>query len=104
MKPIFVRATFIEDRRRRDTLALGAALDAALRDLAGTRGRADVWYDKKFIWEYQGKHANLDKAYQQLLLYRESLGNPPLLITSASNSMENCSPSSKTTPVRFQTP
>jgi hypothetical protein len=25
---------------------------------------------------------NLDKAYEQLLLYREALGNPPLLITS----------------------
>lgn len=48
----------------------------------GARGRADVWYDKKFIWEYKGAHANLEKAYQQLLLYRESLGNPPLLVTS----------------------
>ncbi len=48
----------------------------------GTRGRAGVWYKGKFIWEYKGKHANLDKAYQQLLLYRESLGSPPLLITS----------------------
>jgi type II restriction/modification system DNA methylase subunit YeeA len=48
----------------------------------GTRGRADVWYDKKFILEYKGAHANLDKAYQQLLLYRESLGNPPILIAS----------------------
>ena len=46
------------------------------------RGRADVWYGGKFIWEYKGAHANLDKAYRQLLLYRESLGNPPLLITS----------------------
>lgn len=45
-------------------------------------GRADVWYKDKFIWEYKGYHANLDKAYQQLLLYRESLGNPPILITS----------------------
>lgn len=48
----------------------------------GDRGRADVWYDHRFIWEYKGHHINLDKAYQQLLLYRESLGNPPLLITS----------------------
>lgn len=46
------------------------------------RGRADVWYRGKFIWEYKGAHANLDRAYRQLLLYRESLGNPPLLITS----------------------
>jgi len=45
-------------------------------------GRADVWYKGRFIWEYKGFHANLDKAYQQLLLYRESLGNPPILITS----------------------
>ena len=48
----------------------------------GKRGRADVWYKGRFIWEYKGKHANLDKAYAQLLLYREALGNPPLLITS----------------------
>ncbi|MCI0398836.1 MAG: class I SAM-dependent DNA methyltransferase [Chloroflexi bacterium] len=47
----------------------------------GERGRADVWYKGRFIWEYKGRHADLDKAYQQLLLYRESLGNPPLLIT-----------------------
>ncbi|MBW8009676.1 MAG: class I SAM-dependent DNA methyltransferase [Chloroflexi bacterium] len=48
----------------------------------GDKGRADVWYNHRFIWEYKGFHKNLDKAYQQLLLYRESLGNPPLLITS----------------------
>lgn len=48
----------------------------------GRKGRADVYYRGKFIWEYKGPHANLDKAYQQLLLYREELGNPPLLITS----------------------
>ena len=35
-----------------------------------------------FAWEYKGKHANLDKAYGQLLQYRESLLNPPLLIVS----------------------
>jgi len=28
----------------------------------------------------QGKHADLDKAYQQLLQYREALLNPPLLV------------------------
>ena len=41
-----------------------------------------MWYKGKFIWEYKGAHADLDKAYQQLLRYREALGNPPLLITS----------------------
>jgi hypothetical protein len=45
-------------------------------------GWADAWYKGKFIWEYKGKGKNLDAAYQQLLRYREFLGNPPLLITS----------------------
>lgn len=48
----------------------------------GEPGRADAWYKAKFIWEYKRPGSNLDKAYNQLLLYRESLGNPPLLITS----------------------
>jgi len=56
--------------------------EASTDKTTGGRGRADVWYKGQFIWEYKGVHADLDKAYQQLLLYRESLGNPPLLITS----------------------
>jgi type II restriction/modification system DNA methylase subunit YeeA len=49
---------------------------------AGGQGWADVWKRGCFAWEYKGKHANLDKAYQQLLQYRESLQNPPLLVVS----------------------
>ena len=49
---------------------------------SGTKGFADVWKRGFFGWEYKGKHANLEKAYDQLLLYRESLENPPLLIVS----------------------
>jgi hypothetical protein len=48
----------------------------------GEQGFADVWYKGHFAWEYKGKHANLEKAYEQLLQYRESLQNPPLLIVS----------------------
>lgn len=48
----------------------------------GGQGWADVWKKGFFGWEYKGKHANLDKAYQQLLQYRESLQNPPLLVVS----------------------
>ena len=48
----------------------------------GGQGWADVWMRGHFAWEYKGKDANLDKAYQQLLRYRESLQNPPLLIVS----------------------
>ena len=56
--------------------------EASTDKTTGGRGRADVWYKGRFIWEYKGAHADLEKAYQQLLLYRESLANPPLLITS----------------------
>src|SRR5881398_2458219 len=44
------------------------------------RGFADVWKKSCFAWEYKGKKKNLDAAYQQLLRYRESLLNPPLLV------------------------
>lgn len=44
------------------------------------RGFADVWKRGYFAWEYKGKKKNLDAAYQQLLRYRESLLNPPLLV------------------------
>ena len=33
-----------------------------------------------FGWEYKGKHKDLKAAYKQLLLYREALENPPLMI------------------------
>ena len=44
------------------------------------RGFADVWKRDCFAWEYKGKKKNLYAAYQQLLRYRESLLNPPLLV------------------------
>jgi hypothetical protein len=50
--------------------------------LGGGQGFADVFKRGAFGWEYKGKHANLDRAYQQLLQYRESLHNPPLLVVS----------------------
>ncbi len=58
------------------------SFEASTIKTGGQKGRADVFYQGKFIWEYKGPHADLGKAYQQLLLYREELGNPPLLITS----------------------
>jgi hypothetical protein len=62
--------------------------DAELFDLHETpdagepaeRGFADVWKKGCFAWEYKGKKKNLDEAYRQLLRYRESLLNPPLLV------------------------
>jgi len=44
------------------------------------KGFADVWYRGHFAFEYKGKHKDLGAAYDQLLRYREDLGNPPLLV------------------------
>ncbi|MEZ5992702.1 MAG: type IIL restriction-modification enzyme MmeI [Planctomycetota bacterium] len=46
----------------------------------GGDGWADVWWRNRFAVEYKGKRKDLVKAYDQLLLYRESLGNPPILM------------------------
>ena len=51
-----------------------------LKKESGRSGFADVWRKNCFAWEYKGQHADLTKAYAQLQLYRESLGNPPLLV------------------------
>jgi len=46
----------------------------------GGEGWADVWYKDHFAWEYKGKHANLDAAYDQRLKYKEHLQIVELLI------------------------
>jgi hypothetical protein len=56
--------------------------EAGAKKRSGAQGWADVWKRGRFAWEYKGKHADLDKAYDQLLQYREALQNPPLLIVS----------------------
>ena len=49
---------------------------------SGGDGWADVWKRHDFAWEYKGKHANLDLAFNQLRQYALALENPPLLIVS----------------------
>jgi len=56
------------------------SLDTPENEEANERGFADVWKKGCFAWEYKGKKKNLDEAYKQLLRYRESLLNPPLLV------------------------
>ncbi len=46
------------------------------------RGTADVWLRDHFVMEYKKRGRDLEKAYAQVLRYRDSLGNPPLLIVS----------------------
>lgn len=55
--------------------------EAGATKQSGGQGWADVWYRGHFAIEYKGPDKNLDRAYGQLLQYRESLENPPLLIT-----------------------
>ena len=50
--------------------------------LRGGAGWADVWKRHCFAWEYKGKHADLDAAFDQLRQYALALENPPLLIVS----------------------
>ena len=54
--------------------------DKGLDKSTGGRGFADVWRKDHFAWEYKGPTKDLSAAYQQLQLYREALGNPPLLV------------------------
>lgn len=52
---------------------------------SGGQGWADVAKLGYFGWEYKGKDHDLDKAYAQLLLYRDALQNPPVLVVSDIN-------------------
>jgi type II restriction/modification system DNA methylase subunit YeeA len=51
-----------------------------VKKLTGSKGFADVWKRGAFAWEYKGKHKDLSEAYLQLLIYRDDLENPPLLV------------------------
>ena len=56
--------------------------ERAVTKQGGGSGFADVWKQFHFGWEYKGPDGDLDKAYEQLLGYREALENPPLLVVS----------------------
>ena len=53
----------------------------ARKDTGGD-GWADVWKRGCFAWEYKGRRADLDAAFNQLRQYALALENPPLLIVS----------------------
>ena len=58
-------------------------LEKGVEKTGGGKGFADVWCENHFAFEYKGKHKELGVAYCQLLQYRESLSNPPLLAVAA---------------------
>ena len=63
------------------------AFEMGAAKTSGGSGWADVAKLDYFGWEYKGKNSDLDKAYEQLLRYRDALQNPPLLIVSDINSI-----------------
>ena len=58
------------------------SFERGARKDTGGDGWADVWKRHCFAWEYKGKHADLDSAFDQLRQYALALENPPLLIVS----------------------
>jgi type II restriction/modification system DNA methylase subunit YeeA len=73
-----------ETPAQKDPTGEGFTFEAGMKTTTGSQGYADVWYKGHFAIEYKGKgkYKTLDDAYQQLLRYRENLGNPPLLIVT----------------------
>jgi len=63
------------------------AFEMGAAKTSGGQGWADVAKLGFFGWEYKAKHSDLDKAYEQLLRYRDALQNPPLLIVSDINNI-----------------
>ena len=64
------------------------AFEKGVKRPDGSTGQADVRKAGCFGWEYKGKRKNLTAAYEQLLGYREGLGNPPLLVVCDMNRFE----------------
>ena len=56
--------------------------ERSVRQASGRSGRADVYKQGYFAWEFKGVHRDLDAAYAQLQRYREALRNPPILVVS----------------------
>src|SRR5262245_45977185 len=67
-----------------DPAGAWSTFERGAQKVGGKRGWADVWKRSFFAWEYKrkDKHKDLGDAYRQLLLYREDLENPPLLVVS----------------------
>ena len=63
------------------------AFEMGVAKTSGGQRWADVAKLGFFGWEYKGKDADLEKAYEQLLRYRDALHNPPLLIVSDINNI-----------------
>ncbi len=76
-----------ESPMQQDPSGTRFAFEMGAAKTSGGSGWADVAKLGFFGWEYKSKDADLDKAYEQLLRYRDALQNPPLLIVSDINNI-----------------
>jgi len=76
-----------ESPMQQDPSGTRFAFEMGAAKTSGGSGWADVAKLGFFGWEYKGKDSDLDKAYEQLLRYRDALQNPPLLIVSDINNI-----------------
>ena len=76
-----------ESPMQQDSSGMRFAFEMGATKTSGGAGWADVAKLGFFGWEYKSKDADLDKAYEQLLRYRDALQNPPLLIVSDINNI-----------------
>lgn len=72
----------VEPPHSADPTGNNYAFERSVKKAAGGRGFADVWKRGAFAWEYKARGRDLSDAYRQLLLYRDDLDNPPLLVVS----------------------
>ena len=70
----------------------------------GGDGFADVWKRLFFGWENKGKHKDLEAAFDQLLLYKDSLDNPPLLVVCDMDRIVIRTNFTGTAPVAYEIP
>ena len=78
----------VENPIEGDPEGVAYAFEKGVKRPDGSTGQADVRKERYFGWEYKGKKKNLAAAYEQLLGYREGLGNPPLLVVCDMNRFE----------------
>ena len=63
--------------------AAGRGAEYAFEKRTGDRKAADIWKKDCFAWEYKSPGRSLEEALFQInTLYRDALGNPPLLVAS----------------------
>ena len=70
----------------------------------GGDGFADVWKQGFFEAEYKGKHKDLTAAFDQLLLYKDAVGNPPLLMVCDMDRIVIRTNFTGTVPVTYEIP